>query len=196
VVHPWHLSGLTPNQSAPGLETTLGDPGNDVGSDRNVQLGARKVIQKVEGFGTLNDEIVDGHGDEIDPDARMDSAIESDPQLGPHSVRPTDQDGIPEPGGFEIERASEPSNLTIRTRSSSRLDDGFDGVYESVPVVDRDTSGGISQRFRVGRDVLTERAVRSNTMITISPESSFMARDDAVQTRRPRAILTGERYPS
>jgi hypothetical protein len=66
VVHSRHLGRLTPDQGATGLETPLGDPSDDVGSDGHVELGARKVVQEVQRLGSLNDEIINRHGDEVD----------------------------------------------------------------------------------------------------------------------------------
>ena len=83
-------------------------------------------------------------------DAGMNSAIQSDPQLGANTIGSTDQHRIPEPGRLQVERSSKPTNLAIRPRSSSRLDDGLDGVDQSVAIINRDTGSGISQRV-VGR---------------------------------------------
>lgn len=66
VVHPGHLRRLPSDQGATRLQATLGDPGNDIGSDGHVELGAREIVQKIERFGSLDDEVVDRHGDEVD----------------------------------------------------------------------------------------------------------------------------------
>ena len=66
VVHSRHLSGLSTDESTSSVETASGDTLDDGSSDVDVELGARKVVEEVERLGSLNDQIVDRHGDEID----------------------------------------------------------------------------------------------------------------------------------
>lgn len=94
----------------------------------------------------------------------MNATIKGDPELGPNAIGPADEHGIPKPGRLQIERASKPANLAIRTGSSSGLDDGFDGIDECVPIVHRYTGRGVGERLVLaGRGRFTQRAVLRKT---------------------------------
>lgn len=145
MVHSRHLGGLSSDQSASSLQTTLGDTLDDIGRDRHVQLAARKVVEEVERLGTLNNQVVDAHGHEIDTDGRVLADIERNPQLGSDTVRTGHQNGIPKPGALEVERAAESTDLSVGSGSTGGLDDGLDGVDEGVTVVDRNTCRGVGE---------------------------------------------------
>ena len=85
-----HLSGLTANQSATGLDTALGNTGDEGRSGGDVEVTARVAVQEEEGLGTLDDEIVDVHGDEIDTDGIVDANGVGDLELGADSVNGSD----------------------------------------------------------------------------------------------------------
>lgn len=65
MVHSRHLSGLSTDESTSSIETSSGDTLDDGSSDVDVELGARKVVKEVERLGSLNDQIVDRHSDEV-----------------------------------------------------------------------------------------------------------------------------------
>jgi len=66
VVHSRHLSGLSTDESTSSVEASGGDTLDDGSSDVDVELGARKVVEEVERLGSLDDQVVDRHGDEVD----------------------------------------------------------------------------------------------------------------------------------
>lgn len=150
MVHARHLGRLSTDQRTPSTQTPLGDTLDDVGGDGHIQLAARKVVEEVERLGTLDDQVVDAHRDEIDTDGIVLAAIQRDPELGSDTIRSGDQDGIPEAGALQVERAAESADLAVRSGATGRLDDGFDGVDEGVAVVDRDTGRGVG-KARGGR---------------------------------------------
>lgn len=119
----------------------------------------------------------------------MNAAVEGDPELGPNAIGPADEHGIPKPGRLQIERASKPANLSVRTGSSSGLDDGFDGIDECVPIVYRYTGRGVGERLVLfGRGRFTQRPVpRQNNNLSVTATTSF---------KEASAPLTDERYPS
>lgn len=143
MVHARHLCGLSTDQRTPSLQTTLGDTLDDIGGDRHIELGARKVVEEVERLGTLHNQVVDAHGNEIDTDGIVLAAVQRDTKLGSDTIRARYQDGITEPGTLEIERAAESTDFTVRSGTTGGLDDGFDGVDKGVAVVDRDTGRGV-----------------------------------------------------
>jgi hypothetical protein len=64
-VHSRHFCGLSANQSASSLSTTFRDTFDDLSGNVNFKLAASVVVQKVQWLSTLDEKIVDGHGDEI-----------------------------------------------------------------------------------------------------------------------------------
>lgn len=66
VIQRRHLSCLTSDKSATRLDTTSSDTLDNVCGSWDIKLTAREVIKEEQGFGSLYDEIVDTHGNEID----------------------------------------------------------------------------------------------------------------------------------
>jgi hypothetical protein len=65
-VHARHLSGLTTNQGTASVEATGSDTLDDLGGDVDVQLRASKVVEEVERLSSLDNKVVDRHGNKID----------------------------------------------------------------------------------------------------------------------------------
>ena len=59
LVHPWHLGGLPTDKSAARLYAALCDTLDHGGGLVNVQMTTSKIVKEVEGFCSLDDEVVD-----------------------------------------------------------------------------------------------------------------------------------------
>jgi hypothetical protein len=53
------------------LLTTLRDPFDDICRHVNVQVIAREIVQEEKGLGSLDQQVVDTHGHEVDPFIRQ-----------------------------------------------------------------------------------------------------------------------------
>ena len=71
VVHAGHLSGLPADECAAGLRASLRDAFHDPRGGLHVELAAREVVEEVQRLGTLHEQVVHGHRDEVDACARM-----------------------------------------------------------------------------------------------------------------------------
>lgn len=159
VVHAWHLCGLTANQCASSLETSLSDTGDYIRGHRHIKLGARIVVEEVERFSTLDNEVVDAHRNEVDTDSVVFPVVKSDTEFGSNTVSPRNQDGVPVTSFGKVERTAEPANVRVGTRSSSGLDDGLDSLDKVVTSIDGNAGSGVSETFRLRRGFGGESAV-------------------------------------
>ena len=62
LVHPGHLSRLSPDEGTARLLAALRDALHHIRGDGDVELAAAVVVEEVQRLGALHDEIVDGHG--------------------------------------------------------------------------------------------------------------------------------------
>jgi hypothetical protein len=150
VVHTGHLGGLTSNEGATGIEASGGDTLDDGGGRLDVERGASEVVEEVERLGTLNDEVVDRHGDEVDTDGRVRAAVKGDLELGSDTVGARNEDRVDEASGLEVKGSTKASNLTVSSRAASRLNGRLDGLDELLSAIDGDTGRGIRESLRAG----------------------------------------------
>jgi len=66
LVHPGHFCRLSSDEGAARLLTALRDALHHVCGDGDVELAAAVVIEEVQRLCALHDEIIDGHGHQID----------------------------------------------------------------------------------------------------------------------------------
>lgn len=150
VVHARHFCRLTADQCASSLETSLGNTGDHIRGHRHVELGTRIIVEEVERLGTLNDEVVDAHRNEVDTDGAVFPMVKSDTELGSNTVSPRNEDRVLVAGFGKVERTAEPANVRVGTRSSSGLDDGLDSLDEIVTGIDGNAGSGVSEALGLG----------------------------------------------
>ncbi len=68
LINSGHFRGFTPNQGATGLETTLGNPFDNLGCDFLPQSPHGQIIQKEQGRGAVHNNIIGAHGHQINAD--------------------------------------------------------------------------------------------------------------------------------
>ncbi len=143
-----HLRGLAPDQRAAGLGATRGDPPDDRFGDALVELAGGEIVEEQQRLRALDDDVVDAHRDEVDPDRVADPALDRDFHLGADAVVGGDQDRIDEPGRLEVEQAAEAAQFRVRPRPAGRARQRLDPVHQPVAGVDIDPGVGIGERFR------------------------------------------------
>ena len=89
-----HLGGLAADQGASGLFAALADALDDVEEDLLVDLVDGDVVEEEQGLGALDDEVVDIHRDEVDPDGVVLVHLDGEVDLGAHAVGAGDEDGV------------------------------------------------------------------------------------------------------
>src|SRR5207253_629495 len=85
------LRRLAADQRATGLHATLGDAFDDLLCLRRAQPAGGKIIKKNQWFRAADDDVVDAHRDQVDPDRVVLSGEERELELGPHAVGAHDQ---------------------------------------------------------------------------------------------------------
>jgi hypothetical protein len=110
------LGRLTADQRAAGLNAPFGDPGDDRGHPLGADPAAHHVVGEKQRFRPADREIVDDHGDQVDPDGAVDAELLRDRHLGANAVGRRCQQRPPvggEPGGVEEpgEAADAPDDL-------------------------------------------------------------------------------------
>ena len=149
-VHARHFGGFATDQRAARLPASFRDACDHPLSDRIVELSGGEIIQKEQGFGTLYDQIVDAHRDQVDAHAVMPVMLDRQLQFGAHAVIGRDQQRIGIAGGLRIEKSAKAADFAIGARPACRLDQRTDCLDEGVAGIDRDTGLGIGVGGGVG----------------------------------------------
>lgn len=81
-----HDRGFTAEEAAIGLNATVGDTANDGFEEGRVVAGHGDIVEEEEGFGAGAEDIIDAHGDEIDPNRGVISSQLGDFELGADAI--------------------------------------------------------------------------------------------------------------
>ena len=146
-VEAGHLRGFAADQRAAGFGASLGDPLDDRRRDPFVELAGREIVEEQQRLRPLDDDVVDAHRHQVDPDRVVDPALDRDLHLGADAVVGGDQNGVGEAGRLEIEKAAEAAELGVRPRTAGGARQRLDKVDEAVARVDVDAGVGIGERF-------------------------------------------------
>jgi hypothetical protein len=132
VIHARHFGGFTADEGAAGDAAALGNALDDAGAGGDVELAGGVVVEEEQRLGTLDDDVVDAHGDEVDADGGVAAGFDGDPELGADAIVGGDEDGIGETGGFQIEQAAETADLAIGAGTARGAHGGLDGLDKGV----------------------------------------------------------------
>ncbi len=147
-VEAGHLGGLAADERAAGLGAAFGDPLDDRLGHPLVELAGREIVEEQQRLRALDDDVVDAHRHEVDPDRVVDPALDGDLHLGADAVVGGDQDRIDEARRLEVEQAAESAELRIRPRPAGRARERLDPVHQPGAGVDIDPGVGVGERFR------------------------------------------------
>src|SRR3954467_15707963 len=86
-IHAWHFGGFASNESTTCLLATGSNALDDLRGSCNIEFPACEVIQKEQRFGTLHQNIVYAHGNQIDANRIVPVQLECQFELGTHAVR-------------------------------------------------------------------------------------------------------------
>lgn len=158
VVHARHFSSLTTDQGTTGLNAAISYTLDNPCSCMDVELVAGEVIQEVQRFSALHEEVVYRHCNEIDPcsmyamrhhnltaiagmrltDKVVNAYFHCYPELRANAIRSTDQNRVLVARRLEVEDAAKASDLCVRARSAGCTDERFNGFNKGVSGVDGD----------------------------------------------------------
>jgi hypothetical protein len=146
-VHGRHLGGLSSEKGASGLSTPFRDPRDDFGSVLRGELPRGVVIEKEQGFGAVDQDVVHAHGHEVDAHRPEPSCHRGDLHLGPHAVRARYEYGIAVFSRVEPEESRKSSDATQNLPAVRRPDDRADEGNQAVPLVDVHARGAVCDCF-------------------------------------------------
>src|SRR5690606_7036396 len=106
VIHARHFGGFATDERAASEAAAMGNAFDNRGALGNVEFAGGEIIEEEERLCTLNDQIIDAHGDEVLADRIMLASIDGDLELGAHAIIGSDKNGVFEPSGLEIEEAA------------------------------------------------------------------------------------------
>ena len=144
-IHTWHFGSFTTNQSATGFFAALGNAFNHISRAGNIQFAASEIVQEEQRFCTLNQNIVDAHGNQIDTDGIVFIPVECQFQLGADAVRTGNQYWV-----FvffaDFDQSAETAQITQHFRAHSTLGKRFDVFDQLIACVDIHACVTIAQR--------------------------------------------------
>ena len=108
-----HLGRFAADQRTAGLAAPFRDPRYDCGRDLRIELSGGVIVEKEQGLGPLNDEIVHAHGHEVDSHGVVAARLVGDLDLGADAVVGRHQDRVGEARGLQVEESAEPTDLAI-----------------------------------------------------------------------------------
>ena len=142
-----HLGRLPADQGASRLRAPLGDALHDGGRNILVELAGRKIIQKEQRLGALDDNVVDAHRDKINADRIVEAALDRDLDLGADAVVGRDQDRVDKPRRLEIEQPAESAKLRARPGTARGPGEGADSIHDPIADIDVDPRLGVGERL-------------------------------------------------
>ena len=142
-----HLRGLSPEQRAAGLPAPFRDARDDLGAVFGRKLPGGVVVEEEERLGAVDEDVVDAHGDEVDPHRVELPGRRGDLDLGPHAVGARDEDRVAVLPRGEAEEARERADLPQDLLAVRRADHRPDPANEALPLVDVDAGGSVRDGF-------------------------------------------------
>src|SRR6185312_487775 len=112
--------------------------------NRRVELAAGEIVKKEQGFRALYDQVVHGHGNEIDADRVVTRGLDCDLDLGTDAVGRSDKDRVRKAGSLEIEQPTESANLGASAGAGGLAHQRLDQLHHAVAGVDVDTGGRVA----------------------------------------------------
>ncbi len=196
VIHAGHLGGLAADQSAARAAAAFGDARDHALGGRHIQAAGREIVEEEQRLGTLDDEIVHAHGDEIDAHRVMQPVVDGDLELGAHAIGGRDQHGVGEARRAKIEQSAETAQAAEDAGPAGGARQRLDRLDQRIPRLDIDAGlrigGAVAGKCRFGHS-----GPRSLFVVQSRISASFRGADALVvrfRTRRSgsgRAVLRG-----
>ncbi len=144
-IHAGHFGCLATDKSAMSEAASISDPGNDLPSDVRFQFSGGEIIKKEKGFRTLNDKIVDAHGDKVDANTVVDTGFYCELKLGANAIICSNQQWVLVAGCPWIEKPTESTEFRIGARPCRGASQRGDCPNERIARGDGNTCIGIGK---------------------------------------------------
>jgi hypothetical protein len=140
---------------------------------RGIELPGRVIIEKKKRFCTLHDEVVDTHGDEIDPDCAMNADQGCDLDLGADPIIGGDEYRIGKTRRLEIENSAEAADFGIRAGPLRGARERLDLFDHGIAGIDIDAGTGIGDaRFIFHIDPVPNSRARESVLVSPNEKSA------------------------
>jgi len=146
-VHAGHFSGFTPDQRTSGKFASLGNAGDNGGGGVAFQPAGGEIVEKEKGFGALDNQIVDAHGDKIDAYPIVTSGGDGYFELRADTIRCRNENRIFVSGGFRIEQRTETADAGHDTFAVRCCGEGFDRFNQLIAGIDVDARILVTEAF-------------------------------------------------
>ena len=103
------------------MPTAFGNTGNHIGGGIDIQLSGGEIIEEEKWFCALHNQIIDAHGNKVDTDSIVNSALNGDFQFGANTIISGNQNRIVELAGGEVEQSAKTAEVAISANAGCRL---------------------------------------------------------------------------
>ncbi len=136
VIHAGHFRRLATNQGTAGHPASPRDTFDDPRGLIDRKPAGRKIIKKEQRLGTLTDQIVHAHRDQILADRIQMPGVDGNPQLGADAIGRGHQDRIVIARGGRVEQGAKAAKRVHHTGPRGGGCRGFDPINQRVSRVD------------------------------------------------------------
>jgi cardiolipin synthase (CMP-forming) len=148
VIDPGHLRSFAANQSATRLAASNTNTGNDRRADFRLKFAASIIIEEEKRLGTLYDQVIDAHCDQVDSNRVVTPGFDRDLKLGTNAVGCRDQNGVAVADAFKVKDPAKSADFSICAGAGCRSNQGFDELHHPVAGIDINTSLRVSETAR------------------------------------------------
>ncbi len=137
-VQAGHLRRLPAGEGGAGQFATPRDAAHHLGGDIHVQMAGGVVVEKEQGLGAGDHDIVHAHRHQIDADGVVTPQFQGQLELGADSIGAGDQHWLGEAFQGQLEEGAETAKTSQYPRTEGLFDNGFDALDKLVAGVDID----------------------------------------------------------
>ncbi|MEI9931949.1 MAG: hypothetical protein WDM89_15780 [Rhizomicrobium sp.] len=117
-IEPRHLRGLAADQRTAAFLARVRDAFDHDRGRIDVEFPGRVIVEEEERFRALHHDVIHAHRDKILADAMKQPRFDGDLELGADAVGRSNDNGILEACGLQIEQAAEAAEICVRTGTS------------------------------------------------------------------------------
>ncbi len=146
MVHARHFGRFSAHQRAARLHAAFDDARDEAFAHADVEFSGRKIVEKEQRLGALDDHVVDAHGHQIDAHGVVPAGVDRQAQLGADAVGSGHQHGLAVAIERHLDQGAESAQPAQHLAAHGTLHVGFDAFDEFLAGVDIDSSLGVGYR--------------------------------------------------
>ena len=146
-VHVWHFGCLATDKRGPGLLAASGDSADDGGCDVDIQVPTSEIVKEEQRLGSLHDNIVDAHRDEIDTNRIVAIQVPREHEFGADTVGARYEYRFAVAISRQGKQAAKSAKTGHDLRAAGSLHQRLDAIDERIARIDIDTGIFVRQWF-------------------------------------------------